>query len=96
MNQLSRLYSHASFLYDYFPCSLDCSASKLLASSNRSILLKHGCNEIVLNWDSLQSGQFLVFPGYIMKYTENGWQSRFGSTLKQDSSDAIWLEFHLP
>jgi|LauGreDrversion4_2_1035121.scaffolds.fasta_scaffold27058_4 hypothetical protein len=95
MNRISRLYSHASFLYDYFPCSLDCTASKLLADSNRSILLGHGCNELVSRWDLLQSGQFLVFPDCVMKHTENGWQSIFGLASKQDYRTAIELEFSL-
>jgi hypothetical protein len=95
MNRISRLYSHASFLYDYFPCSLDCTASKLLADSNRSILLAHGCNDLVSKWDLLQSGQFLVFPDCVMKHTDNGWQSRFGLASNQDYRTAIELEFSL-
>jgi hypothetical protein len=96
MNRISRLYSQASFLYDYFPCSLDCSASMLLAESNRYILLTHGCIELVSKWDLLQSGRFLILPDCVMKHTEYGWKNKFGLELDRDYKDAIKLEFRLP
>jgi hypothetical protein len=96
MNRISRLYSNASYLYDYFPCSLDCRASKQIAGTNRSTLLTHGCSELVSSWDLRQSGEFLVFPDCVLTLAGNEWKSVFGLALNQDHRNGIRLSFDLP
>lgn len=96
MNRMSRLYSSASYLYDYFPCSLNCEFSREIALTNRQMLLTHGCNEIVDNWDRMQAGEFLVFPNSIITFTGNTWKTRLGVQSSLDSNIGIKLRFESP
>lgn len=78
MNRLASLYSNASFLYDYFPCSFDCISSRKIATANRALLLDHGCSKLVANWDVLQQGEFIINPSGVQRMRSDGWHQCFG------------------
>lgn len=93
MNRLASLYSNASFLYDYFPCSFDCMSSLKIATANRALLLDHGCSKLVASWDALQQGEFIVKPNGVQRMTSDGWHQYFGHAIDANPKP-IRLQFN--
>lgn len=78
-NKIGYLFDGASFLPDYFPCSLYCAEAKELASLLREAALKCGLVDLVLETDQALKRPIIVWRGLViqpldcLEMADQGW-----------------------
>ena len=79
-NKLAYLFNGNSFLPDYFPCSLHCPSSELLATQMRATALAAGLSRLVSNTDHEVRRPIMAFAGSLLRprsYCDEGVGIRF-------------------